>query len=78
MKKYKAFAEISYALELKLQANSEEEAWSKAKEAAENGKFKEVPMSVNFNINDVIEIEEENGPSASWRFAFAWTSRNDW
>jgi len=60
VKTYVAFAEISYALKFKLQANSEEEAWSKAKEAAENGKFKEVPMSANFNINDVIEETEKD------------------
>tara|TARA_R100000808_G_C2119349_1_gene131020 strand:+ start:931 stop:1128 length:198 start_codon:yes stop_codon:yes gene_type:complete len=65
MKKYRAFAESSSGYALELQANSEDEAWEKAEEAAENGQFKEVPMSGEFKVYDVVEIEEENGPSAS-------------
>jgi len=62
MKTYIAFAESSSAFKLTLQANSFTEAWSKAEKAAEDGKFKEIPMSGDFNIYLVNEvIQEEDG-----------------
>ena len=60
MKTYVAFAESSSAFKLKLKAKSYDDAWSKAEEAAENGKFKEIPMSGDFNIYLINEETEEN------------------
>lgn len=65
MKTYEVFAESSSAFKLKIQAKSYDDAWIKAEEAAENGQFKEVPMSGDFNIYLVNEVTEKNGSSTT-------------
>ena len=60
IKTYSVLAEMSTCFVLTLNAESYDDAWDKAKEAAEDGKFKEVPDSGDFNIYLVNELSDED------------------
>ena len=60
MKTYSVLAEMSTCFELTLNAESYDDAWDKAQEAAGDGEFKEVPNSGDFNIYLVNEHSDED------------------
>ena len=64
MGKYRVIACCSYELKLDVEANDEQEACEIAEET-DGGRFRELVGSENWEIIDVTEITEENGPSTT-------------
>ena len=58
MKKYKAYATISYDLECEFEIEDDEDAWDVARDL-DGGDFKELNGSGDWKVYEVEEIEEK-------------------
>jgi len=56
MKRYKAYATISYDLMCEFEIEDDEDAWDFAKHELEGSEFSEIPMSSEWKLYEVEEI----------------------